>query len=257
MKNWKRSMACLMCTLVISGCGAAPDGTARAESSVPVQSGSSESVQPGQNESAQSGIAALLQSEDFQQTERDRAFLSVYKDEESGVELQYSPDMEGEYRIVCEEQETFWDLGGEPGDIKDIQIQSWGGDDTFLILTAGLKDRTASTFILNKEMMSEVFIQDPYAMAESSFDYNVMEEENIILLGEGGFYIECEDSEALTAIEKNLWISDKISYGVEEGRFTCAFPVCIGPDDEIGTMCLYYEYDGVGMNCIGKQFVPA
>ena len=226
MKIRKTTMICLLCTLVISGCGAAADGSARTENSMSVQS------------------------------DRDKLVLSMYKDEESGVELQYSPDTEGEYRIVCEEQETFWDAGAVPEDIKDIQIQSWGGDDTFLILKAGLKDRTESVFILNREMMSEVFIQDPYAMAESSLDWAVMEEENIFLLGENGFHIECEDSEALTVVEKNLWISDEISYGMEEGCFTCYFPVCIGPDWEIGRIYLYYEYDGVGMNCIGTQFVP-
>jgi len=246
MKNWKKAMACLLCTLVISGCGAASDGTARAENNVPVQ--------PGQGGNSQPEMVSPAQPEVFQQT--DRVFLPVYKDEESGVELQYPADTEGGYRIVCGEQETLWELGAAPEDIRDIQVQSWGGDDTFLILTAGLKDRTESTFILNKEMMSEVLIQDPHAMAESSLDYTVMEEENIFLLGEDGFYMECEDSECLTVLEKNLWISEEISYDVEEECFVCRFPVCIGPD-EIGAMCLYYEYDGVGMNCVGTRFVPA
>jgi len=254
MKIWKKAMACLLCSLVISGCGAAPDGTAGAENSVPVQSGGSESAQPGQGATSRPEIAALVHSEAFGQA--DRVFLSIYKDEESGVELQYSADTEGEYRIVCGEQETFWELDAVPEDIREIQIQSWGGDDTFLILTAGLKDRTESTFILNKEMMSQVFMQDPYALAESNLDYTVMEEENIFLLGEEGFYIECEDSEALTVLEKFLRVADEISYGVEEGSFVCSFPVCIGPDDIIGTMNLYYEYDGVGMNCIGTRFIP-
>lgn len=223
MKTLKNAAVCLLCAVVISGCGAAPEGAARSENS--------------ENE--------------------HQKFLSVYSDEKSGVELQYSSDTEGEYRIVCEEQETFWELDAVPEDIKDIQIQPWGEDGTFLILTAGLKDRAESTFILNKEMVSEVYMQDPFAMAESSLDYTVTEEENIILLGEEGFYIECEDSEALAVLEKNLWISDRISYDMEEGSFTCSFPVCIGPDNEIGTICLYYEYDGIGMNCTDVRFIPA
>lgn len=231
MKTWKKAMACLACVLAVSGCGAAPDGTAQAEDSI------------------------LTQSDDFRQTEKDKVLLTVYADEESGVELQYSSDTEGEYRIVYDEQETFWEIGAVPEDIRDIRIQPWSEDGTFLVLTADLNDRTGSTFILNKEMMSQVFLQDPYAMAESCLDYTVVEESNIVLLGEEGFYIECEDREALTVIEKNLWISDEIGYGTDEGRFTCYFPVCVGPNGEIGRICLYYEYDGVGMNCVGTQFV--
>lgn len=222
MKTLKNAVVCLLCAFVISGCGAAPEETARSENGENVQ----------------------------------QQFLPVYSDEEFGVELQYSSDTEGEYRIVCEEQETFWELGTVPEDIRDIQIRPWGEGGTFLILTAGLKDGTESTFILNKEMVSEVYMQDPFALAESSLDYTVAEEENIILLGEEGFYIECEDSEALAVLEKNLRISDRISYDVEEGSFTCSFPVCIGPDDEIGTIRLYYEYDGAGMNCTDVRFVP-
>lgn len=244
-----------MCVLAIGGCGAAPDGTAQAGSRVPARPDSEVSVldQSGLTESE---METLVQPDAFQEAEEGRVFLSVFKDGASGVELLYSSDMEGEYRIVREEQETFWDLGDVPENIRDIQVQPWGEGGTFLVLTAGLRDRTESTFILNTEMMSEVYIQDPYAMAESSLDYTVVEEGNIFLLGEGGLYIECEDSEALAVLEKNLWISDEAVYGAEEEGLTCSFPVFLGPDSEIGQMRLYYEFDGVGMNCVDTRFVP-
>lgn len=249
MKIWKSTMAVLLCAFMISGCGTVSGGTARSDEGESALVDSGGSTQPD--------IAELAQSDEFRPMEDGTVFLSLYTDEEFGLELQYSPDAEGEYRIVCEEQETFWELAAAPEDIRDIEIQSWGDEGLFLILAAELKDRMKDTFILNKEMMSEVMIQEPYAIAESCFEYTVVEEKNLILLGEGGFQIECEDNEALTVLEKNLWISDDIRYGVEEGSFTCYVPVFVGPDDEIGTICLYYEYDGVGMNCIDTRFVPA
>lgn len=249
MKFRKSTAILLLCALAISGCGTASGGSARPDRDGSVLADNGGSVPPD--------ISELAQSDDFRPIENTGIFISFCTDEEAGLELQYSPGTEGEYRIVCEGQETFWELGAAPEDIRDIEIQPWGEEGLFLVLTAALRDRTTNTFILNKEMVSEVMIQDPCSTAKDSLDCTVVEEENLILLGEGGFRIECGDDETLSVLEKNMWISDEVRYGVEEGNCVCHVPVCIGPDDEIGAVRLSYEYDGVGMNCIDQKFIPA
>lgn len=222
MKVWKLMASFILCALILGGCNAASGGAAQVESDEPALS-----------------------------------VESIYADEDTGLEIQFSPAYRGEYRISCGEQETFWELAAAPEDIIEIQVQPWGEEGMFLVLTARLKDRTEDTFILNREMMTQVMMQDPAVLAKDSLAYTVKEEKRLFLLGEQSFYIECGDREALTALGENLWVADEVDYGVEDGKFACYIPVRLGPKDEVGNISLYYEYDGVGMNCMDAGFVPS
>lgn len=226
MRVWKSAAVFLICGLTLSGCNAVSDKEVREES--------------GGAQQREQGIPVQQEV--------------LYSDETFGVEIQCSMACQGEYRIVCDEQETFWELDAPPGELEGIRLQPWGEDGTFLILTAVLQDRTENTFILNREMASEVRIQDPLKLAEDCLDRTVVEEEKLILLGEEGSCVECRDEEAMTALQKGLWVMDDITYTTEDGSFVCQVPVGMGPE-EIGTFYFYYEYDGVGMNCINIRFI--
>ncbi len=163
------------------------------------------------------------------------AYASLYEDPGLGLKVQYVMGSTGNYVITYGEQSAELTLEYAPEEIQDASVAPWGENSPFLIFHAVSQNGGEQYLILNSEMMSEVEINDPLETAKTF----------------------SENSEIPKAQAATVTPVYPLHFFSEDDTFICDVPLQTCEEQKIGNMRLYYEYDGVGMNCINAEFIPA
>lgn len=235
--------------MLLNGCGINQD-VELSKNSYPLEESVSEnnSVQPGEYFPENSPV----------QLQDGKNSILVYENEDLGIEIQHLVNFPGNYVITCEEQCQEFEIGYVPEDIQEVTITPWDNNSMFLVCNLCITNGNHQYFILNKDMLSEVMIHDPEETARKSLDWKVAERNGTLWLciNQVSAKISANSEKTLEMLGQNIRPLDDLEFHLENDTFVCDVPLAIYGGDKIGAMRLYYEYDGVGMNCINVEFVP-
>lgn len=185
--------------------------------------------------------------------------ISVYEDQESGLEVSYLVDTPGSYVITCGEQSLEFEIGHTPEDIQSLTVTPWDNDSIFLVCNLVFTDDSRQCYIIDSEMFSEVMIQEPSESARLRSSWEIIEKDGAfwLYINQEPAGISADQRETLEMLGHNIQPLDDLVFHSEDDTFVCDVPLAISGEDKIGVMRLYYEFDGVGMNCTRAAFISS
>lgn len=128
----------------------------------------------------------------------------------------------------------------------------------FLVCHLTFADKKCQRYIINSEMLSEIMIYDPLETAKARISWEIIENNGSLCLyiNQESTGIFADQRETLEMLGHNIRPLNDILFHSEDGSFLCDVPLAIYENEKIGFIRLYYEFDGVGMNCINAEFLP-
>ncbi len=194
----------------------------------------------------------------FEKLQDEKESILVYENEEFDIKFNHLVNSPGNYVVTCGEQCQEFEIGYVPEDIKELTVTPWDDNSIFLVCNLQLSNGHYQYLILNKEILSEVMVHDPKETVEDRLDWTVAEKGETLWLyvNQVSANVSAGSREALEVLGHNIRPLDEISFHSDNDSFVCDVPLVIFEKNNIGAMRLYYEYDGVGMNCVNMEFVP-
>ena len=184
--------------------------------------------------------------------------ISVYENQELGLEINYIPGSQGNYIITRGSQSQEYNIGYEPDAVESLTITPWDSNSLFLVCHLTFADKKCQRYIINSEMLSEIMIYDPLETAKARISREIIENNGSLCLyiNQESTGIFADQRETLEMLGHNIRPLNDILFHSEDGSFLCDVPLAIYENEKIGFIRLYYEFEGVGMNCINAEFLP-
>ena len=205
-------------------------------------------------ESLPEGKLSETKTEEAQASEMVAEQRLLYADDSLGVQLYEVSGESKSYCIKYGEMETYMDV---EGDISDIRAEAWGEDDTFIALQFKSNEEN-QVYVIETENLGEIRIKNPYETISQYMTMDISEEEDSLYLqlAQKKIEITASNENALTAILQAIKPSDTIHFEGDDTGVYCDMPIIFeGGDAALGTIRLYYEFDGVGLNCLSAEFL--
>lgn len=240
----------ILSLILLSGCSAHQLSNALPDSSIPFE----ESVLLNNSPQPE----AIAPENDFVPLPEESIGISVYKNEALGLEIKYLADSPGNYILTWGEQSQKFEIGYAPEDIKSLTVTPWDNNSLFIVCDLTFTDNNSHRYIINCEMLSEVMIHEPMETAGEKTIWEIIERDGTLwlYLNQVSTGISADKRETLEMLGHNIKPLDDLTFRSEEDTFVCDVPLAVYKEEKIGFLRLYYEYDGVGMNCINAEFLP-
>lgn len=178
----------------------------------------------------------------------------LYADDSLGVQLYEVLGESKSYCIKYGEMENYMDV---EGDISDIRAEAWGEADTFIALQFKSEGEN-QVYVIETENLGEIRIKNPYETISQYITMDISEEEDSLYLqlAQKKIEITASNENALTAISQAIKPGDTIHFGSDDTGVYCDMPIIFeGGETALGAVRLYYEFDGVGLNCVSAEFL--
>ena len=178
----------------------------------------------------------------------------IFTDKDSSIQIAGNSSKENEYMIISEDGTGYFESNILYSAIRKIRVDNW--DNSFL--TVVMEDGTEEqVFIFEKDTLGEIKIVSPYLTVQDLFRITTKPDDKKIVISCLNQEIEviADNLEAVAFLEKTIQCKRDICFDTDNKGIYAKIPLGIGKEKELGYFKLYYEFDGVGLTCISKEFV--
>lgn len=178
----------------------------------------------------------------------------VFTDKDSSIKIAGNSSNENEYMITSEDGTGYFEGTILYSAIRNIRVDNWDNSFITVVMEDGKEEQV---FIFDEDTLGEIQIVSPYLTVQNLYHITTKSDEKKIVISCLNQEIEviADNLEALTFLKKTIQCRNDLSFDIDNEGIYAKIPLKMGEENELGYFKLYYEFDGVGLTCISKEFV--
>ena len=178
----------------------------------------------------------------------------IFTDKDSSIQITGNSSKENEYMIISEDGTGYFESNILYSAIRNIRVDNWDNSFLTVVMENGTEEQV---YIFDKDTLGEIQIVSPYLTVQDLFHITTKPDDKKMVINCLNREIEviADNLEALAVLEKTIQCKKEISFDIDNKGIYAKIPLDMGKEKELGYFKLYYEFDGVGLICISKEFV--